>query len=365
MLINAKRLAVALILIVSTGLTSTAAGEELTVVSWDGAYVRSQILGFIRPFERATGVEVDVLHYSGGIDEIRRQVRAWNVQWDVVDLELFDAIRACNEGLLVEIDPSMLPPAPDGTPATEDFVDPSLMACGVGNVVGSTVVGYDRERLSRPPLQLEDFFDLRNFPGQRGLRRTPQINLEWALIADGVSPDQVYEVLSTEQGLNRAFAVLDRIKPYVVWWETGIEAIRLLETGQVTMSSVYSGRIFDAVQRGESLEILWDHQIWFYDVWGIPKHGDNVRLAKDFIKFATSTESLARQASYIPYGPVRRSSLPLVDEDMRERLPTAERNMRTALELDAEWWSENLERVNQRFQRWLWQPVMVPRDLPR
>lgn len=339
--------------------------EELTVVSWDGAYVRSQMLGFIRPYEQLSGITVEVIPHNGGVDEIRRQVRAENVRWDVVDMEMFDAIRACNEGLLEEIDTSTLPPAPDGTPAEDDFIGPSLMRCGIGNVVGSTVIGFDSRRLRQAPEKLEDFFDLRRFPGRRGLRATPQVNLEWALIADGVDPKHVYSVLGTEEGLLRAFAVLERIKPYVDWWERGEEAIRLLETGRVQMSSVYSGRVFDAVQRGANLEILWDHQVWFYDVWAIPKHGTRTAVALEFIRFATSTESLARQASYIPYGPVRRSALALVDEDMRERLPTAEANLRTALEIDAQWWAANLERIERRFQRWLQQPVMVPRELPR
>lgn len=343
----------------------TAAQDELNVVSWDGAYVKSQILGFIRPYEDETGTRVNVIQYTGGIEEIRRQVRAWNVKWDVVDLELFDAIRACEEGLLEPIDPESLPAAPDGTPASEDFINVSLMPCGVGNVVGSTVVSYDRERFEKGPETLEDFFNLKQFPGRRGLRRSPQGNLEWALVADGVPRGNVYEVLSTEAGVDRAFTVLNRIKPYIEWWEEGEEAIRLLETGQVVMSSVYSGRVDDAVQRGEPLEIVWDHQVWFYDVWGIPRHGRNTEQAMDFLKYATSTESLAAQARYIPYGPVRQSSLALLEPELRKRLPTSEQNLKTAIELDAHWWSDNLDRIAPRFERWAERPVMVPKSLPR
>ncbi|MEQ8801406.1 ABC transporter substrate-binding protein [Haliea sp.] len=341
------------------------AQNSLNVVSWDGAYVKSQILGFIRPYEEAAGIRVNVLEYGGGIEEIRRQVRSWNVSWDVVDLELFDAIRACEEGLLETIDPDSLPPAPDGTPARRDFISVSLMPCGVGNVVGSTVVSYHRDRIDRAPEKLADFFNLRDFPGRRGMRRSPQGNLEWALIADGVQREDVYRVLSTDEGLDRAFAMLSSIKPAIDWWRSGEEAIRMLETGQVAMSSVYSGRIHDAVARGEALAILWDHQVWFYDVWSVPRNGRNTAQAMDFIRFATSTESLAAQANHIPYGPVRRSSMPLVKEDMRKILPTTETHLATAIELDAQWWSDNMDRINIRFQRWLQRPVMVPRQLPR
>lgn len=341
------------------------AQQTLNVVSWDGAYVRSQILGFIRPFEDATGHRVNVIQYTGGIGDIRQQVRAWNVSWDVVDLELFDAIRACNEGLLEIIDPGILAPAPDGSPATEDFIGLSDTPCGVGNVVGSTVVSYRADRFDEPPRRLEDFFDLERYPGRRGLRKTPMGNLEWALIADGVPAEAVYDTLSTGKGLDRAFAALDRLKPHLEWWESGQQAVYLLESDQVAMSSVYSGRVPSARERGEPLEILWDHQVWYYDVWGIPKHGRNTELALQFVRHATSPESLAAQARHIPYGPMRRSSMAMLDTALRQRLPTAEAHLASALELNARWWSEHLERIGPRFERWLERPVMVPKALPR
>lgn len=340
------------------------ADETLRVVSWSGAYLKSQILGFIRPFEEATGVDVEVIQYSGGLDEIRSQVRSYNVRWDVVDFELFDALRACEEDLLLPIDPADLSPAPDGTPPVEDFIAGSLTDCGVGGVLWSTTVAYHRERVPDAPERLEDFFDLDRFPGPRGLRRTPMVNLEWALLSDGVEPGRIYEVLSTGEGVDRAFDILTRIKPAVVWWETGVEAIRHLEDGTVTMSSVYSGRVHDAVQRGRPIDILWDHQVWFIDVWGIPRHGENTELARRFVRYATSTESLARQVQHIPYGPVRKSSMPQVPENLRQQLPTAEANFATALEGNAAWWSEHLDELTARFDRWADRPVMVPKELP-
>lgn len=338
--------------------------DELTVTTWGGGYAKSQILGFIRDYESETGVDIEVLEYPGGLEEVRSQVRSYNIKWDVVDFELFDAIRACREGLLVKMDHDTLPPAPDGTPAGEDFIPGSLTDCAVGSIVASTVVAYDRDQLDNAPGKLEDFFDVEEYPGRRGLRRAPQVNLEWALIADGVDPERVYEVLETDEGVDRAFKVLDRIKPHVIWWETGEQAIRLLETDRVSMTSVFNGRVYDAVERGEDFEILWDHQVWFIDVWGVLKNGQRTETALDFVRFATSTGSLANQARYIPYGPVRKSSMAQVPPDIRERLPTAEENFRTALEGNAEWWAEHETELTRRFDRWIERPVMVPRDLP-
>jgi len=344
--------------------TAQAETDRLTAVSWGGAYTRSQILGFVRDFERSSGIDVEMIDYVGGIDEIRSQVRSYNVKWDVVDLELFDAIRACDEGLLVEIDPASLPTAPDGTPASEDFVEGALMPCGVGNVAAATVVAYSSSRLDQGPETLEDFFDLGKFPGRRGLRRTPMSNLEWALIADGVEPSRVYEILDTDDGLDRAFRSLDRIKQQIEWWELGEEAIRLLETDAVVMTSAYNGRVESAAARGEPFAIVWDHHVRFKDVWAVPRHSENEAAALAFLRFATSTRSLANQAQYIAYGPLRKSSLRLLDRDVLKRLPTAEENLELGFATDAQWWGENLPAIQRRFDRWVERSIQVPRELP-
>lgn len=344
-----------------------ASAADLTAVSWGGAYTKSQILGFIRPFREETGLDVEVIDYDGGLDEIRAQVRSYNVKWDVVDLELADALRACREGLLVEIDSGELPASPAGAPAEEDFIPGSLTDCAVGSVVWSTVIGYDPGDFpeGEPPTGLEDFFDLRKYPGQRGMRKTPKGNLEWALMADGVPPERVYHVLDTDKGLDRAFRILSRIKPYIVWWQEGTEAVRLLRRDRVRMTTVYSGRVWEAnTNQGADLALLWDRQIWNMDLWAIVKHTENLEAAKAFVRYATSTESLASQAGHIPYGPVRRSSQPLVPEGMQPYLPTRKDHMQGALQINAAWWAEHFERINTRFERWLERPVQVPRRLP-
>ncbi|MEJ2344646.1 MAG: ABC transporter substrate-binding protein [Gammaproteobacteria bacterium] len=342
------------------------AAAPLTVVSWGGAYTRSQILGFIRPYEKQHHVTVSVLDYGGGLEQIRAQVRSYNVKWDVVDLELADAIRGCREGLLVKIDPARLAPAPDGSPTADDFIPGSLRPCAVGSVTWSTVIAYNPAAYGEhAPDRLKDFFDVKRFPGRRGMRNTPKANLEWALMADGVAPSGVYRVLGTEAGIERAFRVLDRIKPYIEWWDSGEQAVRMLETGRVAMTTVYNGRIYAASQRNEHFPIIWDHQIWNLDLWGIPRHTGRLKQAMDFIRFATSPSSLAAQARYIPYGPVRRSAMARVNAKMRPHLPTADKRMDNALQINAQWWADHYQTLQQRFEQWRRRPVMVPRALPR
>jgi putative spermidine/putrescine transport system substrate-binding protein len=333
----------------------------LTVVSWGGALTKSHMLAFVRPYRKTTGRWVNVEDYDGGLDEIRDQVESLNVKWDVVSLGLPNAIRGCREGLLEPLDHKDLTAAPDGTPARQDFYDVALQDCAVGYNIWATVVAYSPGKFrGTKPAALADFFDLDRFPGRRGMERTPVINLEWALIVDGVDPDQVYETLSTGPGLARAFGVLDRIKSEIVWWSKGAEPPRLLSSGEVAMTTAWNGRIFEAVKdrRADSV-ILWDRAIWSLDTWGIPKGSDNLAEALDFIAFATEPRRLAEQAGYVAYGPARRSAAALVAKDIQPHLPTEEANAANALRINYAWWVENRPRIERRFADWIEQERFV------
>ena len=337
------------------GSGSVHAQQTLTVVSWGGAYTHSQVKAYHEPFMAKTGVKISSEDYNGGLAQVKAQVESGNVTWDVVDLELSDAIRGCDEGLLEKFDHSILPPAPDGTPATRDFIPGTLTECAVGEIVWSTVVAFDREKFPEEwPRSIRDFFNLERFPGKRGLRKTPRVNLEWALMADGVPVGQVYEVLATPEGVDRAFGVLDRIKGQVVWWEAGAQPPQLLADGEVVMTSAYNGRLYNAIfKERKPFEIIWDGQVWDIDLWGIVKGTPNLQTAIEFVKFSTDTDRLADQAKYISYGPVRRSSMEKVNKRMKPHLPTSPDNFANSLQNDFDWWANNQQEMDERFTNWL------------
>ena len=133
--------------------------------------------------------------------------------------------RACDEGLVMQIDPDKwLAPAPDGTPASKDFIKGTLGDCFVPQILYDTLFAYNTTAFPNGgPETIADIWDLKKFPGTRALEKIPQKNLEWALIADGVSPDKVYDVLATKEGQDRAFKKLDEIKDHVIWWTAGAQ----------------------------------------------------------------------------------------------------------------------------------------------
>lgn len=340
-----------------SGIVSCSAYAEnsLTVVSYGGNLTNAQIQAAHKPFTAATGTRVISEDYSGGIAQIKTQVDSKKVTWDVVDAEIPNVIRACNNGLLERIDPASLAPAPDGTPASKDFLPGALTECGVASYVWSTVVAFNTKAFKgEQPHSLKDFFDTKRFPGKRALRKSPQVNLEWALMADGVPREEVYSMLGTEDGLDRAFAKLDTIKKDTIWWEAGAQAPQLLADGEVSMISAYSGRVVIAQEKEQQpFKIVWDGQMYDMEAWVVPAGNPKKDQAMAFLKFATQSSVLADQSNYIAYGPTRLSAQALIDPKVKANLPTSPENFASALQVDSQWWGDHADELNERFNAWL------------
>ena len=352
------------ILILTTALTGfavSASAQELTVMSWGGAYGEAQTEAHVKPWSAASGFAAKMVDSDNPATPIKAMVEAGNVTIDVASLEYADAIRLCDEGMLEPIDVASLPAGADGTPAADDFLAGAVTECGVSTDIWSTVYAYDDTKFpGEKPTTVGDFFDLEKFPGKRGVRKGAKAVLEVALMADGVPAAEVYDVLSTPEGVDRAFAKLDTIKSEVVWWEAGSQAPQLLADGEVVMTTAYNGRIFNAaIAESKPFVIVWDGQLYENEMYAIPKGAPNKDQALEFIKYATSTEGLRAQAQYISYGPARKSALTeeLLYKDgktvMGPHLPTAPENMTNALETSAEFWVDRNAELNERFNAWL------------
>ena len=339
--------------------------DELTIVSWGGAYSKSQLRAYHEPYTAMTGVSIITDDSSNeAVAKLRAMNEAGNITWDVVDTVAADAIRLCDEGLAIPIDPdTMLAPAPDGTPAAEDFGEFMVSECYVPNIVYSTTFGYRTDMVGdTPPTSVCDVFDTKTYPGKRSLERRPINNVEWALLCDGVAKEDLYDVLATEEGQNRALAKLDTIKDDVIWWSAGADTPQLLADGEVVMGSTYNGRLFAVIEeQGQPVGMLWDSQIFDLDGWIIPAGLSPEREARalHYLRFATDTQRLADQAQYISYSPARKSSAPLVGKhadlgiDMAPHMPTDPDNVRNTILYNYEFWADYRDDIDAKFQAWL------------
>ena len=340
-----------------------AEAPQLSIVSWGGAYAESQRRAYIEPYKKLNpGLQIQVTNAAGeAVQRLREQAKTGAATWDLVDVTAADAIRLCNEGLAVKIDhDKVLAPAPDGTSAREDFGQTMVSDCLIPEIVYSTTFGYRKDRLPKVPTSVCDVFDLKGFPGKRALEKRPINNFEWALVCDGVAPDKIYETLESPEGVDRALKKLESIRNQTIWWSEGEEPAKLLDTGKAVFASAYNGRLFNLVtKRNANVAMLWDRQVFDFDGWIIPKGAPHMDAALKFLRFATDSRRLADQASYIPYGPARRSSTSLVGKHaelgiaMGPHMPTAPENAKTTLIYNYDWWAAHRDQLDERFKAWL------------
>lgn len=352
-------LAALLALVVAAAAATEESEQRLQVLTWGGAYEAAQKAAIFDPFEAETGVAIETVPYDGGIAALMDGGAADGI--DVVDMLSADARRACVAGLLAPFDAGILAPAPDGTPPAADFIDDAIRPCSVVQLVYATVIAYDdRAFPGVKPERAADFFDLERFPGKRALQKRPTAALEWALYAYGVPRQQIYDLLSTERGLDLAFRRLDEIREAIVWWQAGDEPPALLASGEVAMASGYNGRFFNAqLDRGAPITVIWDGQLLDRNVWAVPTASDDPELAQRFIRFATDTERLADFANRISYGPARYSAQQRIGLHreagiaMRDHLPTTARHLEAAIRQDHAWYARTAALRQRRFDAWL------------
>jgi putative spermidine/putrescine transport system substrate-binding protein len=320
------------------------AQQQLTVVNFGGANANAQKKAFYEPYEK-TGTKVVAVEYNGEQAKIKVMVDTKNVTWDVVEVESPDAARGCDEGLFEKLDYSKI-----GNKA--DFVPAAVTDCGIGIFVWSTVMAYNGDKLKVGPKTWADFWDVKKFPGKRGMRKGARYNLEFALMADGVKPADVYKTLATKEGADRAFKKLGELKSSIQWWEAGAQPPQFLVAGDVVMSTVYNGRIDAANREGKNLVIGWTGGIYDLDYWVIPKGDPNKDAALKFIAFASTPAAQAEYARNIAYGPTNTKALAKLDAKTLSNLPTAPANAKDALQFNLKFWADQGEDLEKRFASW-------------
>lgn len=328
-----------------TALPATA--RDLTVVSWGGNYQDAQREIYFKPFAEKTGKPVLDEAWDGGFGVLQSKVKAGAPNWDAVQVEAEELALGCADGLFEKIDWDKLG-------GKDKFLPAAVNDCGVGAIVWSTAIAYDGAKLAEGPKSWADFWDVQKFPGKRSLRKGAKYTLEFALLADGVKPAEVYDVLATPEGVERAFKKLDELRPSIVWWEAGAQPLQLLASGEVAMASAYNGRI-TGINRteGKNFKVVWPGSIYAVDSWVVLKGAENKDAAQDFIAFASLPENQVKLPNFVAYGLPNNEAASMVKPEFAADLPTAPANMTDALALNVDFWIDNSEALTERFNAWL------------
>lgn len=324
------------------------------------------------PFTQQSGITVKDRAWDGRLGTLENQARSGTPP-DATLLLTDNAVvlAACREGLLLPLDTTALPGlgAADGARPANG----AARSCGLGAVRTGLVLAWDRSRVDGVP-NWGDFWDVARRPGKRGLRRDPRGTLEIALMADGVAPGDVYRVLGTADGLDRAFRKLDQIKPYLVWWNTPAEAVQLIETGAVLMTSAPNGAVAVADQAGHrDFGVQWRGSLSTLSSWAMPgtpapngaapvpagnedaegRRRTALRLLDFALDPARQAALLARFPGGGVLGPTAAANAPeTAGGRENDDTAVAQHLLRDALKEDDAFWAAHLDAIRGRFDAW-------------
>lgn len=334
--------AVTATLVLSCGLASA---RDLTLVG-RGASQEATRQVFVQPFVAATAIPSRLEVWEGGIEALRTQAKAADNDWDLVLVDNEELAIGCGEGVFEKLDWSAIG-------GKDHYLPLAVSECGVGAGVTSLALAWDRDKFPQAPTWV-DFWDVAKYPGKRGLRRGVRGNLEFALIADGVSPADVYKVLATSEGVDRAFRRLDQLKPYIVWWQDDAEAARILASGDVLMTSASPPAITTFNRRANrNFGVQWTASLYEVQSWAVLKGSPNLRSALQYLYFAGTPAIEARLVVVAGEGGLAKGANEGLPAELAQISPTLPANLAAAVRVDAGFWHDNLAKLRQRFETWL------------
>ncbi|RUX19288.1 ABC transporter substrate-binding protein [Mesorhizobium sp. M2A.F.Ca.ET.042.01.1.1] len=332
--------------------TAASADEkEVTYANSGGVVKDANEKFFIAPFEKETGIKVKYVTTDDRLSSLEAMQKIGKVLWDLDDLSGPDFPLAVKRGLLEKLDYNVIDP--DNKLPADAKQEYGVIYATYSDVL---LQRLDKNPSGKKMTSWADFWDMNDFPGPRSLHKSAQGNLEFALLADGVEPSKLYEVLGTKEGLDRAFGKLDQIKPYIhVWWESAAQSVQLLADGEVFYSTSYNGRVQKLNQSGVPVEIVWNGGALHFSMLSIPKGAPNISDALAYIKFRTQRVDLNKDyLKILPYPGYTPGLFDGMAPELVKTMPTYPEHEALQFKSNDEWWSLHQE-LEERFARWLLQ----------
>ncbi len=322
--------------------------QELTVVSFGGSYQDGQSKALFVPAAKAMGIKLKEETYTS-ISDLRLKVKAGAVTWDVVTSGSGSAARAGAEGILEKLDYKTID--------VSSFLPGMAQEYCVGGDVFSTVLAWNTKTYGdKGPQSWADFWDVKKFPGKRAYRKGVAGALEPALMADGVPPEKVYEVLSSPGGIERAIKKIKELKPHIaVWWASGAQHAQLMKDGEVDMTTGWNGRFDVAAKDGANVAYTFNQGLLDNDCYAIPKGAPNKDLAMKFLAEITKPPYQAEFTKYITYGPTNTKAFEIgaIDPAFAKKLPSHPENAAKQIAINLDWYIKHEAEASAAYQNML------------
>lgn len=315
------------------------AKEQVVVMTWGTPLAEAEDEAFYKPFTKETGIPV-VIAGAPDLAKLTAQVKSGNVEVDVAELASGMVAPGNKEGIWAPVNYKIV---------NKEGVMPEAIRdrqIGFYSYVGG--IGYDKGRNpdGKHPNTWPEFWDVKAFPGRRGLRTRISETLELALMADGVDPKKVYPC-----DVERGFKALDRIKPHTQWIAETPKTVELIIRNEVDFTYTYNGRVFGFNKNANANLGFSRRQNFFGIGWmSAVAKSPNAEAAQKLLAYMLKPDRQAHFASIIPYPPTIPSAMKMVKGDTLQYMPDP-----TAPDVcieNVDWWGDKFEELTKRFKEW-------------
>lgn len=324
-------LSAVLIPTVSTG--HAASVREIRVVEAGGKSGEALEEAYIKPFTAKTGIKV-ARESPTSLGKLRAMVQSGTITAVLVEIAGAGVEQAKALNLLEPLDWGTINPEP--------IFPESKGPMALGYQYFSTIMSWRRD--VKAPSDWQDFWNVKDFPGKRTLPDIPYYSLPIALLADGVSPRDLYPL-----DLDRAFRSLAKIKGHVsVWWKAGAQPPQLLKDNEVQYAIAWSGRVVDE----EGISYSFNQGLLNISYFVVPKgvDSDQKATAMKLLHEMTIPKNQAVAAHVIPYTGSSPHLDALLPKDRLHKFPTSKQNKDKQVLYDLKWWFEHTDEVERRWQ---------------
>lgn len=306
------------------------------------------------PFTQETGITVVDVIADNSEPQLRAMHQAGRMDWDVTFVDPQNHPAMSQAGMFEPIDYSLWDAESlEGVPKSNRLKDAVVAFRSV------TILAYDvRAFPNGGPKNWVDFWNVRDFPGRRGLAQNAR-HIGFALSANGEPPAERWPL--TDDKFDRALRKLDEIRPNITkWWTAGGEPVQLLLNGELQITSCYDSRALNAIRQGAPIRIVWDGGNLVNTMWAVLKGGPNTANAQKLIAFVNR----ARHAAGFTLGTMLPAPnihlLQYLPSDLAPLLNISKENASKVIEQDSEWLAvkrpdgkTNLEHMQERWLAWL------------
>lgn len=310
------------------GRPAAAASLDVVMANSGGDSMKGLAATFGAHYQQVTGGKM-IMDGSGPSNgRIREMEVAKNVIWDLCDLGPQAVGELGPIGMLSKIDYSIVDRNKILPQYTYDY--------GFCNYYFSQVLAWDSSAVKRAPV-ITDFFDFKNFPGKRMVRKDAQPMLELTLMADGVPPDKVYPM-----DVNRALRKLASVKDQILFWETGTQTQSWLRDGEVVMGFLPHTRA-NILKGSTNGRIQWTFGggVLVPSCWVVPA---NNPAGKQAMVALATTQDAATQVELLRIlgnGPANPQADSLVPADLQAVNPSSAANIAVQCKMDADYWMKS------------------------